>query len=121
MITDDQRCRAHPGRSRLYQQGDYSVLPEPALSSAPLSYHSELEVEHEPAEMVADQPATIGTTLHVVRDTPTPTAEALHKQQSSVPDDESTVTSQAAIAQVAPAKPEGGRRGSFVSLLGMRT
>ena len=43
------------------------VLPEPELqaepSTAPPSYHSESEVEHEPAEKVAEKPATNGTAL----------------------------------------------------------
>jgi hypothetical protein len=46
---------------------------------------------------------------HVVRGTPTPTIEcAAHEQWPSVPDDESTATAQAAIAQVVPATPAPG-------------
>ena len=46
------------------------VLLGPKLSTVPTSYHSESEVEHERAEKVADKPATNGTALHVVRNTP---------------------------------------------------
>ena len=42
----------------------------------------------------------------VVRDTPTPTVNVAYEQQPSVPDDESTASTQAAIAQVvAPVTP----------------
>jgi hypothetical protein len=51
--------------------------PEPEPSTAPPSYHSESEVEHELAEMVTDNPATKG----VVRDTPTPTTDATPEQR----------------------------------------
>jgi hypothetical protein len=81
-------------------------------------------VEHEPADKVTDKPATNGTALHVIRDTPTPTPDAAPER---VPDDESKATeavkavretvvpaavpaaleaAQAAVAQVAPAPVE---------------
>ena len=87
-------------------------LPEREPSTAPPSYHSESEVEHEPAEKVADKPTTNGTAVHVVRDAPTPTADIALEQQSHVPDNESGVTAVVetvqetvapAVAQVAPA------------------
>jgi hypothetical protein len=97
-----------------------TVLPEPEPSTAPPSYHSESEVEHEPAEKVA---ATNG--IAVIRETPTPTADvapAPEQQHPRVPDNESESVpaveaareavaaptaaieaTQAAYAQVAPA------------------
>ncbi|KAH8982944.1 hypothetical protein EDB86DRAFT_3085813 [Lactarius hatsudake] len=83
--------------------GRWPVLPEPEPSTAPPSYHSESEVEHEPAEKVADKPTTNGTILHVVRDTPTPTADAAPEQHPRVPDVESDVTVDPASEAVAPA------------------
>ena len=45
---------------------------------------SESEVEHKPAEMVADKPATNGTTLYVVWDTLTPTPDAAPAPMSNL-------------------------------------
>ena len=50
----------------------------------------------------------------MVHDNPTPTVDAAHKQQPSVPDDESTATARVAIAQVAPATPAPRRGGEVV-------
>ena len=67
------------------------VLPEPE-PSAPPSYHSETEVEPEPAEKVADEPTTNGTALlPVIHETPAtpPVEEAGPEQQTRGPDNES--------------------------------
>ena len=107
------------------------ALPKPEPSTAPPSYHSESEAEHEPADKVTDKPATNGTALHAIRDTPTPTPDA---PQQRVPDDESKVTqavkavretvvpaavpaaAQAAVAQVAPAPVEVEKAANEVRL-----
>jgi len=104
--------------NNVYTAPPKPVLPEPEPSTAPPSYHSESEVEHEPVEKVADKPATNGTALHVIRDTPTPTADAAPEQRPRVPGDGTTVdpaveavretvapaveAAQEAVAQVAP-------------------
>ena len=102
------------------------VLPEPGPepSTAPPSYHSESEVEHEPAaeKVTADaaDKLAVPVDVDVVRDTPTPTAAPAPEQQHPrAPDNESAVEAvresatapvdavveakQAAVAQVAPA------------------
>ncbi|KAH8997046.1 hypothetical protein EDB86DRAFT_3076975 [Lactarius hatsudake] len=123
VTNDAEPTEVAPGGfvNNVYTAPPKPVLPEPEPSTAPPSYHSESEVEHEPAEKVADKPTTNGTILHVVRDTPTPTADAAPEQHPRVPDVESDVTvdpapeavqetvvpvveaAQAAISQVAPA------------------
>ena len=99
-----------------------AVLPEPVPepSTAPPSYHSESEVEHEPAaeKVSADDKLAVPVDVDVIRDTPTPTA-APEQQHPRVPDNEPAVeavresvtapaaavveATQAAVAQVAPA------------------
>ena len=99
-----------------------TVLPEPVPepSTAPPSYHSESEVEHEPAavKVSADDKLAVPVDVDVIRDTPTPTA-APEQQHPRVPDNEPAVeavresvtapaaavveATQAAVAQVAPA------------------
>ncbi|KAI9455779.1 hypothetical protein BJY52DRAFT_1278563, partial [Lactarius psammicola] len=71
--------------NNVYTAPPKPVLPEPEPSTAPPSYHSESEVEHEPVDKVADRPTTNGTALHVVRDIPTPTADAAPEQQPRAP------------------------------------
>lgn len=111
--------------NNVYTAPPKPVLPEPEPqaepSTAPPSYHSESEVEHEPIEKVAEKPATNGTALHVIRDIPTPTPDTT-PEQPRVPNDESSAPTveaaretvvpaaveavQAAVAQVAPAPVE---------------
>ena len=111
--------------NNVYTAPPKPVLPEPEPqaepSTAPPSYHSESEVEHEPAEKVTEKPATNGTALHVIRDTPTPTPDAATEQPRVTDDEPSAPTveavreavapaaieaAQAAVAQVAPAPVE---------------
>lgn len=94
VTNDAEPTEVAPGGfvNNVYTAPPKPVLPEPEPSTAPPSYHSESEIEHEPAEKVADKPTTNGTILHVVRDTPTPTADAAPEQHPRVPDDESDAT-----------------------------
>ncbi|KAH9027947.1 hypothetical protein EDB85DRAFT_77158 [Lactarius pseudohatsudake] len=123
VTNDAEPTEVAPGGfvNNVYTAPPKPVLPEPEPSTAPPSYHSESEVEHEPAEKVADKPTTNGSILHVVRDTPTPTADAAPEHHPRVPDDGSDATvdpapeavqetvvpiveaAQAAVSQVAPA------------------
>ncbi|KAH9007687.1 hypothetical protein EDB83DRAFT_699214 [Lactarius deliciosus] len=123
VTNDAEPTEVAPGGfvNNVYTAPPKPVLPEPEPSTAPPSYHSESEVEHEPAEKVADKPTANGTVLHVVRDTPTPTPDAAPEQHPRVPDVESDVivdsapeavqetvapvveAAQAAFSQVAPA------------------
>ncbi|KAI9433323.1 hypothetical protein H4582DRAFT_1002625 [Lactarius indigo] len=126
VTNDAEPTEVAPGGfvNNVYTAPPKPVVPEPEPSTAPPSYHSESEVEHEPAEKVAEKPTTNGTVLHVVRDTPTPTADVTPEQHPRVPDDESDATvdptpeavqeivaptveaAQAAVSQVAPAPTE---------------
>ncbi|KAH9068284.1 hypothetical protein EDB83DRAFT_644813 [Lactarius deliciosus] len=123
VTNDAEPTEVAPGGfvNNVYTAPPKPVLPEPEPSTAPPSYHSESEVEHEPAEKVADKPTANGTVLHVVRDTPTPTPDAAPEQHPRVPDVESDVivdsapeavqetvvpvveAAQAAFSQIAPA------------------
>jgi hypothetical protein len=104
-----------------------TVIPEPEPSTAPPSYHSESEVEHEPAEKVTDKPTTNG-----ISDTPTPTADVA-PEHPPVPDNESVPAveavreavsaptaaieaTQAALAQVAPAPADVAKAANEVRL-----
>lgn len=116
------------------------VLPEPGPepSTAPPSYHSESEVEHEPAaeKVTADaaDKLAVPVDVDVVRDTPTPTAApapAPEQQHPRAPDNESAVeavresatapadavveATQAAVAQVAPAPADVDKAADEVS------
>ena len=79
MTNDEPTEVDHGFVSNVYTAPAKPVLPEPELS-APPSYHSETEVEPEPAENIADKPT-------VVHETPTtpPVDSAAPKQQPAVP------------------------------------
>ena len=81
MTNDAEPTEADHGFvSNIYTAPPKRDLPEREPSTAPPSYHSESEVEHEPVEKVADKPTTTGIAVHVARDAPTPTADIAPEQ-----------------------------------------